>query len=276
MEEEGSVTGPLWRVRAPAKLTLTLEITGVRGDGYHELRTEMVSLDLADELVIDPSGSGLVVHPGVGSRAETLSVGPDNLALRALSAVGRSAHVELDKRIPLGGGLGGGSSDAGAVLRWAGCTDPRLAASIGADVPFCLTGGRALVTGIGDVLSPLSFEPRSFVLLIPPFGVDTTAVYRRWDEQSARQRRPWHDPPNDLARAAMDVEPRLEQWRARFEQATGLEPVLAGSGSTWFVEDALERVDVHAGLALGRERAIVLRARTVPAAWCQPEALSDR
>ncbi len=111
-------------------------------------------------------------------------VGPDNLVVRALAAVGREARVHLIKRIPPGAGLGGGSSNAAAVLRWAGCTDLDLAAQLGADVPFCLVGGRASVSGIGESVESLPYEERRFVLLLPPFGVDTAAVYRKWDELS--------------------------------------------------------------------------------------------
>ena len=138
------------RVLAPAKLTVTLRVTGVRSDGYHELDAEMVTLSLADELVIDEGGTGLVVEAVAGARAERLPVPEDNLVTRALEACGRRAAVRLTKRIPLGGGLGGGSADAAAVLRWAGCDDAAVAARLGSDVPFCLAGGRARVTGTGE------------------------------------------------------------------------------------------------------------------------------
>ena len=100
---------------------------------------------------------------------------------RALRAVGRRAHVRLEKHIPVGGGLGGGSSDAAAVLRWAGVDDLAVAAGLGADVPFCVRGGRARVTGIGEVLDPLPFVARTFTLVVPPFGCSTPAVYHQWD-----------------------------------------------------------------------------------------------
>jgi 4-diphosphocytidyl-2-C-methyl-D-erythritol kinase len=215
---------------APAKLTLSLRITGVRPDGYHLIDAEMVSLDLADTLVLSP-GEGIVVR---GEAGERVPVDDDNLVARALAAVGRSAHVELVKRIPPGAGLGGGSSDAAAVLRWAGCTDLDLAASIGADVAFCLVGGRARVRGIGEVVEPLDPEPRTFTLLTPPFGCSTPAVYWMWDELGG----PTANGPNDLEPAALAVEPRLAEWRDRLAEATGRVPVLAGSGSTWFVEGA--------------------------------------
>jgi 4-diphosphocytidyl-2-C-methyl-D-erythritol kinase len=227
--------GPVARVLAPAKLTLSLRVLGVRPDGFHELDSEMVSLDLADELVIDPDGEGLeIVFDDV---AGVVSDGPANLVRRALDAVGRRAGVRLVKRIPIGGGLGGGSSDAAAVLRWAGCDDLQLAAGLGADVPFCVRGGRARVGGIGERVVPLEDQPRSFVLLVPPLAVDTAAVYRAWDElPDARQRASGDEGENDLTAAALEVVSDLARWRDRLGELTGRSPRLAGSGATWFVE----------------------------------------
>ena len=221
-------------MRAPAKLTVSLRVTGVRPDGYHLIDAEMVTLDLADTLTFS-DGDGVEVVGGAGD----VPAGDDNLVSRALRAVGRRAHVRIDKRIPVGGGLGGGSADAAAVLRWAGCSDLAVAAALGADVPFCLVGGRARVTGIGEVLEPLPFVARTFTLLTPPFGVSTPAVYRAWDELGG----PTADGPNDLEPAALRVEPRLAEWRGRLGDATGQTPVLAGSGSTWFVEGAFAGVE---------------------------------
>ena len=106
---------------APAKLTLSLRVLGVRPDGYHELDAEMVSVDLCRRADIDRRGRARDRRPTRGSDRWT-SV-PTNLVRRALEAVGRRAAVRLVKRIPVGGGLGGGSADAAAVLRWAGCSD---------------------------------------------------------------------------------------------------------------------------------------------------------
>jgi 4-diphosphocytidyl-2-C-methyl-D-erythritol kinase len=216
-------------VLAPAKLTLSLRVVGVRPDGYHELDAEMVALDLADELTIDPAGHGLTV--AFKGPATGLSTGPENLVTRALEAVGRRAAVHLVKRIPVQGGLGGGSADAAAVLRWAGCDDPEVAAALGADVPFCVVGGRARVTGVGERVEPMPFEDRSFILLVPPFGVDTAAVYRAFDASG-----PAPGTGNDLEAAALVVQPELGRWRDRLAERTGALPRLAGSGSTWFVE----------------------------------------
>ena len=223
---------------ALAKLTLSLRVTGVRDDGYHLLDAEMVTIDLADELTFS-DGDGLEV---VGGPAP---IGERNLVVRALRAVGRRAHVRLVKRIPVGAGLGGGSADAAAVLRWAGVSDLALAAGLGADVPFCLVGGRARVTGIGEVLSPLPFLDRTFTVLTPPFGVSTPAVYRQWDALGGTSS---STSLNDLEPAALAAEPRLAEWRDRLGDLTGQTPVLAGSGSTWFVEGAFdgpELVVVH-------------------------------
>jgi 4-diphosphocytidyl-2-C-methyl-D-erythritol kinase len=214
---------------APAKLTLSLRVNGRREDGYHLLDAEMVTLDLADTLLFGP-GEGIELVPLVASpRFEP------TLVTRALEAVGREAFVRLEKRIPVGGGLGGGSADAAAVLRWAGCTDKSIALSLGADVPFCLVGGRARVQGVGEVVEPLPFVPRTFTLLTPPVALSTAAVYAKWDELGG----PTGDNGNDLEPAALAVEPRLAIWRDQLGDATGRTPRLAGSGATWFVEGAL-------------------------------------
>ena len=222
------------RLRALAKLTSSLRVTGVRNDGYHRLEAEMMTIDLADTLTFS-EGDGLDV---VGLDVVGLDGASFDLVPRALAAVDRTAHVRLEKRIPIGAGLGGGSADAAAVLRWAGCEDLVVAASLGADVPFCLVGGRARVTGIGEIVEPLPFEPREFTLLTPPLAVSTSAVYRRWDELGGRTA----DGANDLEPAALAVEPGLAEWRDRLGDATGRTPQLAGSGSTWFVEGAFPDV----------------------------------
>ena len=125
--------------RAPAKLTVSLRITGVRADGYHLIDAEMVTLDYADVLQIG-EGDDLEV---VGPYAAGVPTGDDNLVRRALGVTGRRASVRLDKQVPAGAGLGGGSADAAAILRWAGCFDLDVAAALGADVAFCVVGGRA-------------------------------------------------------------------------------------------------------------------------------------
>lgn len=217
-------------VQAFAKLTLSLRITGVRAGGYHLIEAEMVTVDLADGLTFS-DGDGLEV---VGPAARGVPPDDRNLVRRALAAVGRTAMVTLEKHIPAGAGLGGGSADAAAVLRWAGCHDVAVAASIGADVPFCVAGGRALVSGVGDLVEPLPLERREFTLLIPPVSVSTAAAYAAWDRLGG----PSGAGGNDLEAAALVVAPQLAPWRDRLGDATGETPRLAGSGATWFVEGA--------------------------------------
>jgi 4-diphosphocytidyl-2-C-methyl-D-erythritol kinase len=238
---------------APAKLTFTLRVTGVRADGYHLIDAEMATLDLADGLIVDRGRSGLEV---TGPYAEGVPTDGTNLVARALYRAGVTAWVRVEKRIPHGGGLGGGSADAAAVLRWAGVTDIAVAAELGADVPFCLVGGRARVRGVGEVVEPLPFEARTVTLVVPPLAVSTPAVYRAWDELGG----PVGEAGNDLEPAALAVEPRLGAWRDRIGAATGERPRLAGSGAAWFVPGERD----NALAPLRSEGAAVFVARTVP------------
>lgn len=259
----GPVTGPtagrFWPVvtlTAPAKVTLSLRVTGVRNDGYHLIEAEMVTVDLHDLVELDPqAGATTVTVVADGGSDVAIPTGPDNLVARALAAAGRHAAVRLHKRIPAGAGLGGGSADAAAVLRWAGVADAGVAVGIGADVPFCVVGGRAAVGGVGERVQPLDHVDAELTLVTPPFGCSTPAVYAAWDRLGG----PTGDGPNDLEPAALSVEPRLARWRDELGDATGMTPVLAGSGSTWFVHGA------HPGVG----RTVV---RCVPARWCAPGA----
>ncbi|MEP6660477.1 MAG: 4-(cytidine 5'-diphospho)-2-C-methyl-D-erythritol kinase [Acidimicrobiales bacterium] len=217
-------------LRALAKLTLSLRITGIRPDGYHLIDAEMVTIDLHDVVTIAP-GDGLIVK---GRYAAGIPTDDRNLVRRALRAIGRTATVTVDKAIPAGAGLGGGSADAAAVLRWADCRDTAIAAAIGADVPFALQGGRALVHGIGDEIDPLPFLDQTFTLVTPPLAIATVDAYRAWDALGG----PVGQGANDLEPAALAAEPQLAAWRDRIGDACGFVPVLAGSGSTWFVAGA--------------------------------------
>lgn len=236
-------------IQAPAKLTLSLRVTGVRDDGYHLIDAVMTSLDLCDEIRASeiaphqtssrPNETSNNVVPRshlefTGLFADGIPTDSTNLVHRALDFVGRSAIVSVTKNIPHGGGLGGGSTDAAAIIRWAGRTSPddvRASATIGADVPFCVRGGRAIVRGIGEVIEPLPHVDEEYTLVVPPLRVSTPAVYAAWDELGG----PHGDNGNDLEPAAIHVEPQLGQWRDRIREACGIRPTLAGSGATWFV-----------------------------------------
>ncbi|MET0662399.1 MAG: 4-(cytidine 5'-diphospho)-2-C-methyl-D-erythritol kinase [Ilumatobacteraceae bacterium] len=229
--------------RAHAKLTMSLHVTGVRDDGYHLIDAEMVSLELHDLLSFercDPSTQPCLT--AIGPFADGVPTDGTNLVARALGLAGSAAVATIDKRIPHGGGLGGGSTDAATALRWAGfgTSRPELerAGRLGADIPFCLVGGRAHVSGIGEVVEPLPHVARTVTLVIPPLHVSTPAVYRAWDdlgERSVGERR------NDLEAAAIAVEPDLARWRRLIHERIDRAPTLAGSGATWFVEGAFAR-----------------------------------
>lgn len=254
-------TGSAWpRVqRAHAKLTLSLRMTGVRDDGYHLIEAEMASLELHDLLTFDRARTGL---DATGPFATGMPTDASNLVARALElADSPPVHVTIDKRIPHGGGLGGGSTDAATALRWAGFPvdgDALVrAAGLGADISFCLIGGRARVTGIGELVEPLDHLDETITLIIPPLAVSTPAAYRAWDDLGG----PTGDGPNDLEPAALAVEPRLAWWRDEIATRIGSPPVLAGSGATWFAVG-----EHHNALAdLVDEGATVVVTRTVPA-----------
>lgn len=213
---------------APAKLTLSLRVTGVRSDGMHLIDAEMVTLDFGDTIEIEP-GDQIRYH-GV----YTGDAGSNDLVAGALSLLNERRAVAVTKRIPAGAGLGGGSADAAAVLRAGGFSDVEAAAKLGADVAFCLIGGRAQVSGIGEKIRPLEHRPQHYTLCTPPLHSSTPAVYRAWDDLGG----PCGDNGNDLEPAAIAVEPRLAHWRDLLSDHSGRQARLAGSGSTWFVEGA--------------------------------------
>ena len=243
---------------APAKLTWFLEVTGRREDGYHELRSEMVSLAFGDTLMVDESADYLEIEG-----AAHLAADETNLVSRALALVGRRAGVRVIKRIPTGGGLGGGSADAAAILHWAGGVEASAALSLGADVPFCLVGGRALVEGVGERVTPLTFEARRVSLLLSDFAVDTARVFRAYDDLVASGARPTGR--NHLEAAAVHVEPRLARTLAWARERFG-EVTLAGSGSTLFLDSHLDaqRATWHEEGPVGPVR--VVQTTTTPEA----------
>lgn len=174
-------------LRAPAKINLTLEVFDRRSDGLHALRSLMVPLDLADEVTIAPQATlSLTCEP-------PLPDGARNLALRAFEAVapGRGARIAIRKRIPVGAGMGGGSSDAAAVLLAAAngalgevVSHDLLATAraLGSDVPFFLVRGGALVEGTGERVTATGALPAWRVLVVkPPASVFTADAYARID-----------------------------------------------------------------------------------------------
>ena len=261
--------------RCPAKVNLSLRVLGRRPDGYHELRTVFQAVDLWDTLEGERA-------EGLHLRCEPASVPADrtNLVLRAAFALREAAgqpslgaSLVLRKSIPVGGGMGGGSTDAaGALLllsRLWGLALPgrrvrALAATLGADVPFFLQGGPALGRGRGDDLEPLPFAgPRSILLGIPPFGSSTAEVYaaltaggggvslRRLSAGNWRKDKEFSASRNDLEATVLARWPELQRFRDALAREGAMQASVAGSGSTVFGVFADEARRRAAAAALG-------------------------
>jgi 4-diphosphocytidyl-2-C-methyl-D-erythritol kinase len=265
------------RLEAPAKLNLSLSVTGRRPDGFHELASVFVLLELADRLLLMPGAPGLRIE---GS--QEIPPGPTNLAWRGLLA-GLGAEPEtsclaLEKVVPVAAGLGGGSSDAAAGWRlgrrWSGEAEappPASLAAIGADVPFFAAQLPAgYVTGIGERIEalPQAQPPPEVVLAIPPFGLSTAAVFAKlrhsdWSAPPPRSVEPGH---NDLLAAARRLRPEIDDLM-RLMRHAGAEPHLTGSGPTLFAltNDPQRGESIRARLAAEGVRTIATRLRRLPA-----------
>lgn len=173
---------------APAKLNLFLHVTGRRADGYHSLQTAFRLIDFADTLRFTPREDGKVTLtrplPGV-TPAQELCLRAAGLLKHATGHPG-GVDIELDKRIPMGGGLGGGSSDAATTLTalnhlWGlglgRARLQRLGLELGADVPVFVFGENAFAEGVGEVLTPIALPPAWYLVLVPPVPVSTGAVF---------------------------------------------------------------------------------------------------
>lgn len=177
---------------APAKINLFLHVVGRRSDGYHLLQSALRLLDRADLISFAPRTDGAVVRaneiPGVP--------GDDDLCVRAArllqweAGVATGVAIHLDKRLPLGGGLGGGSSDAATTLialnvlwgiRWPPPRLRELGLRLGADVPFFIFGGSAFAEGIGEALHPLALEPAWYLVIDPGVSVPTARIFAAED-----------------------------------------------------------------------------------------------
>ncbi len=188
------------REKAWAKLNISLDVTEKRPDGYHDMVMVMQTVSLCDELDIALNDSGQV---RVRSNLHFIPGDERNLAARAalrfLAAAGKTGQgmlITLDKRIPVGAGMAGGSADAAAVLRalnrmygapFSFEELEALAAEVGSDVPFCVRGGTVLATGRGEKLEPLPALPDCrFVICKPDFSISTPELFRRLDQASLR------------------------------------------------------------------------------------------
>jgi 4-diphosphocytidyl-2-C-methyl-D-erythritol kinase len=232
-------------IKAYAKINLSLALTGIREDGYHTIHTVMQTVSLHDVLTVE--------------RAETIAFccnvpslsGENNLCVKAArkffatTGIAGGATIELQKNIPTGAGLGGGSADAAAVLTALNelygtplSMEELLAlgTTLGADVPFCIHGGKCLCTGIGEVLTPLeSGEPVYLVIAKGKDGLSTPEMYRRMDAV----RETWSSPDrqgyyNDFQAVAESVLPDVAHLRHRLADLGAEYAMMTGSGSAVF------------------------------------------
>ncbi len=243
-----------------AKINRDLRVLGKRPDGFHELDTVFQTVDLSEEIQFfleSEEGAGKV---SLSIEGADLPADDTNLIVRAAGALRekfglrRGARIHLSKRIPIGGGLGGGSSNAAATLRalselWklspteADLTS--IAASLGSDVPFFLLGGRARGRGRGEALTPLPDGPQEWVVLaFPPFSLSTAEVYGRVRSRSltgspsatkvSGSETGGGPERNDLERAAESLSGELRRIRSALAGAGARSARLSGSGSTVF------------------------------------------
>ncbi|MEM6822791.1 MAG: 4-(cytidine 5'-diphospho)-2-C-methyl-D-erythritol kinase [Verrucomicrobiota bacterium] len=252
------------KLQSPAKINLFLKILGKRPDGFHELKTLMCPIDLCDEIAFELCDSEIEIEV----EGADLSAGPDNLAYRAAdllrshARIIRGVRIKIHKRIPLGGGLAGGSSNAAMVLR--GCNElwdtglskeelHGLAAQLGSDVNLFIEDGPCLCRGRGELVEPVTIEGAYHVLLVNPgFGVSTPETFKYFAKLSEGQKKgtlgegvyryqnsskiPFEFRLcNDLERAVFPKHlwiTEAKRWLAGQEET--LDSLMSGSGATLF------------------------------------------
>jgi 4-diphosphocytidyl-2-C-methyl-D-erythritol kinase len=256
------------RLLAPAKINLHLRVFGVQSDGFHPLMSWMSIVGLFDTIDVEETANGIALScddPGIPVDARNLVYRAAQLMLDS----GRNAQplrvgirVQLTKRIPAGGGLGGGSSDAARMVlglnRFLGMEYPieklaPLAAQLGSDVPFFLHGPSSICTGRGEIVHPIAPpRPRWALLMLPEIAMPTPRVYQVFDSLGLGKAQAGLDQPswdewtslnadellprliNDLEAPAFQISPQLGQLRADLERALGRIVRMSGSGSTLF------------------------------------------
>ena len=280
-------------MRVPAKVNLALNVGATDNEGYHALGTLFQAVSLFDDLVARPAGAGVFRVSFRGEGASGLPVDDTNLVVRAARLLAETcgtgnlgAEIRVHKRIPVAGGMAGGSADAAATLvacnqLWGAGLEPgqlhALAARLGADVPFLLCGGTAVGTGRGEKLRPVPVRGSlQWVLALSHHGLSTPAVFREFDRISPP--RPTGIDPgllaalaggdvhsvglllgNDLQRAAVNLQPELADVLAMGREAGAAGALVSGSGPTIaFLAGTLAAADAISGrLALSsRVRAV--------------------
>ena len=250
-----------------AKINLGLQVLNKREDGYHNLHSLFMEIDLADELSFREAS-----ELKLGIEGADLPLDENNLITKAYRLIRSKVEdvqseysIHLKKKIPIGGGLGGGSSNAATVLTTLNqlwklhLTEDELenmSKSLGADVPFFIRGGIQLIEGIGDMLSPVDFTPMKdlqFILVVPPIHISTPWAYRALNKtlQPDKSRpkfaplsRPmnWELFDNDFERIIYETYPEIRETKVNLQKAGALYAGLSGSGSTVFgVFDNLQK-----------------------------------
>ncbi|PZE24758.1 4-(cytidine 5'-diphospho)-2-C-methyl-D-erythritol kinase [Curtobacterium sp. MCBD17_028] len=300
------------RTRAPGKINVYLAVGTLLPDGYHDVATAYQAVSLYEDVVAEAADDFTVRFTGPIDTS-AVPVDESNLALRAARLVAERAgyrggvHLTIEKQVPVAGGMGGGSADAAATLLavdtlWGTSLGRdellRLAAGLGADVPFAFSGGTAIGTGRGDELSPaLASGQFHWVLVLSDEGLSTPAVYTALDEHRDRYRAditPVRDAPvveanvlqalragdaelladclhNDLQAPAMRLQPTLARTLELGERAGALAGIVSGSGPTvaFLAADSDAALDLQvelsaAGLTVVRATGPVHGARVVP------------
>ena len=251
-------------LRAFAKINYALEVKGLLSDGYHEVATVLQSISLADALEVERAGEGFGLH--VEPRGAHVGPPEQNTVYKAWSLLGEAhggrlpVRVRLDKKIPSGAGLGGASADAAAFL--VGANElfqlgmdlaglHKIGAAVGADVPFCISGGTALGEGMGEILTTLPAPPdHQLVVVKPEQGADTARIYRAYDKHTGRgivSVKPIIDAlragdlpalaasvANDLSPVTRKLIPDVAACESNMIQAGALGATMSGSGSSVF------------------------------------------
>jgi 4-diphosphocytidyl-2-C-methyl-D-erythritol kinase len=259
-----------------AKLNLVLRVGRPRADGLHPICSIFASIELADEVVVEPADEDGVECPGVD--------GP-NLVSAAVAAYRERVpdlpplRIRIEKHIPVAAGLGGGSADAAAVLRAANRLTRdaldvaelrELAAGLGSDVPSQVEPGHALVSGVGEVVEPIQLPPRAAVLVPQPTGLSTAAVYAEFDRlglareeldcDELRHTAPAADAlHNDLQAPAISLRPELAGVLEGLRAAGATAALVTGSGPTCFAHFDTPAAAIEAAASI--DGAIVTRLR---------------
>lgn len=242
----------LLTLKACAKLNLGLRVLGLRDDGFHELHTHMHTIDLFDELTFQKTteNNSIEVMPEVAIPLEKNLVYKAIRLFQEKSGVSENVHCQLQKNIPMGAGLGGGSSDAAVTLAalnqmfqtsFPNETLAAWGAELGSDIPFFIYGGFACARGRGEKLLPLmsTLKRYSFVVMVPPIECSTPQVYQSWDAHfsalsSRRISCEQMDHHNDLQAAACHRYPELNPYGKLIQSAPTHLKGMSGSGSAWY------------------------------------------